>query len=261
VNRSGGTEEAGSDERHRVHAASFGRAAEAYERGRPPYPAAAIDWLLPAGAGQVLDLGAGTGKLTRQLVARGLEVTAVEPSDGMRAQLRAVLPGIPAFAGTAEQIPLPDNSFDCVLVAQAWHWVDPALALPEVARVLRPGGRLGLVWNLRDERVAWIAELGEFLRAGSALPAETEVVDLGPEFGVVERLEVEWAHTVTPDELLDMVASRSYVITASADRRNALLTRVANLVETHPALAGRDRFPVPYLTDCYRAAAVDLNPG
>lgn len=236
-----------------TQAASFGQAAKAYERGRPPYPAEAIDWLVPAGAKQVLDLGAGTGKLTRQLRARGLQVSAVEPSEGMREQFAAAVPGIPCLAGTAEDIPAPDDSFDCVLVAQAWHWVNPELAVPQVSRVLRPGGRLGLLWNMRDERVNWVAELGRVLRSNLELPTETEVADLGAEFGPVLRCEVEWTHELTPAALLDMVASRSYVITASADRRDALTASVRDLLDTHPDLTGRNHFAIPYVTHCFRA--------
>jgi SAM-dependent methyltransferase len=106
-------------------ASSFGAAADAYERGRPPYPPEAIGWLLPEGVSRVLDLGAGTGKLTRQLRGRGLDVVAVEPSAGMREQLARAVPDVTVLAGTAEDIPLPDGSVDAVLVAQAWHWVDP----------------------------------------------------------------------------------------------------------------------------------------
>src|SRR6516162_4240881 len=119
---------------------SFGSAAAAYERGRPSYPPEAIDWLLPRGARHVLDLGAGTGKLTTRLVERGLEVVAVDPIPDMLEVLRASLPETRALLGTAEEIPLADNSVDAVLVAQAWHWVDPGRAILEVARVLRPGG-------------------------------------------------------------------------------------------------------------------------
>ena len=235
------------------NAASFGRAAQTYERGRPSYPGAAIDWLLPTGADRVLDLGAGTGKLTRQLIERGLRVTAVEPSAGMREQLVVAVPAVPALAGSAEAIPVPDHSFDCVLVAQAWHWVDEELAIPEVTRVLRPGGRLGLVWNLRDERVAWVAELGKLLRSNAEASTETEVADLGHLFGPVERFEVAWAHDTTTAALLDMVASRSYVITASAERRRVLLDRVRDLLAEHPDLADREQVRVPYVTHCFRA--------
>ena len=146
-----------------VRAGSFDSAAGLYERGRPPYPPAALDWLLPPGARRVLDLGAGTGKLTRQLVARGLDVVAVEPLDGMRAELARAVPGARVLAGSAERIPLADGAVDAVLAAQAWHWVDPARAVPEVARVLAPGGTLGLVWNERDERESWVAELGRII--------------------------------------------------------------------------------------------------
>ena len=149
--------------RRREQATSFGAAAGAYERGRPPYPAEAIDWLLPPGAARVLDVGAGTGKLTRELAARGLDVVAVEPLPGMREQLARAVPGVPVHPGTAEDIPLPDGSVDAVLAAQAWHWVDQARAVPEVARVLVPGGQLGLVWNMRDDRADWVAQLSQIL--------------------------------------------------------------------------------------------------
>ncbi len=135
---------------------SFGAEAAAYERGRPSYPPEAIDWLLPPGARDVLDLGAGTGKLTTRLVERGLGVVAVDPIPEMLELLSNSLPDTPALLGTAEEIPLPDDSVDAVLVAQAWHWFDPERAVKEVARVLRPGGRLGLVWNTRDERLGWV---------------------------------------------------------------------------------------------------------
>src|ERR1700759_5867639 len=131
---------------------SSGSAPAAYERGRPSYPPEAIDWLIPRGARQVLDLGAGTGKLTPRLVERGLDVVAVDPIPDMLEVLRTSLPETRALLGTAEDIPLEDNSVDAVLVAQAWHWVDPERAVPEVARWCRPGGRLGLGWKTRAGR-------------------------------------------------------------------------------------------------------------
>ncbi|QNK82486.1 class I SAM-dependent methyltransferase [Nakamurella sp. PAMC28650] len=244
------------DEKQRENAASFGRAAEAYERGRPSYPEQALDWLLPENALHVVDLGAGTGKLTRLLSSRGLDVTAVDPSEGMREKLAGALPQVPVFAGTGEHLPLPDDSCDCVLAAQAWHWVDPDIALPEVARVLRPGGRLGLLWNLRDERVDWVAELGRVLRPAGGTSDSMSVEDLGPHFGPVESCELAWVHHTTAPQLMDMVASRSYVITASASQRATLLAQVAALVSTHPALAGAETIELPYVTQCFRADLV-----
>jgi SAM-dependent methyltransferase len=232
-----------------AHAHSFGPAAQKYERGRPPYPAAAVDWLLPDGARRVLDLGAGTGKLTRELSVRGLDVTAVDPSDGMLAELGRVLPGVPALPGTAEAIPLEDRSVDTVLVAQAWHWVDPARAVPEIARVLTPGGRLGLIWNLRDGREDWVRRLGQILVS----PEMRRDPDVGAPFGPVETRDFPWTHRITPDQLLDLVASRSYVILLPPDERAGLLGQVRQLMATHPALVGRTMFDLPYVTQCARA--------
>jgi len=245
-----------ADERRQAQAASFGAAAGAYERGRPPYPPEAIDWLLPAGAARVLDLGAGTGKLTRQLAARGLDVTAVEPSEAMLEQLRRAVPGVTALAGAAERIPLPGRSVDAVLVAQAWHWVDPAAAVPEVARVLRPGGQLGLAWNIRDERADWVAGLSAILRRSDGAHAVSSTVSaaprVGPPFGPLERHEVEWVHRLSPQALTDMVASRSYVITMSAADREELLNELRSLMRTHPALAGAGEIALPFVTRCWR---------
>ncbi|GAA2704376.1 class I SAM-dependent methyltransferase [Actinoplanes palleronii] len=227
-------------------ASSFGSAAGAYERGRPPYPESALDFLLPAGRPRVLDLGAGTGKLTRQIRARGLDVTAVDPSEGMLGELRRAVPEVPAHLGTAERIPLPDASADVVLVAQAWHWIDPARALPEIARVLTPGGRLGVLWNLRDERADWVERLGAIIGREDRARDTT----MGPPFGPVSTATFDWAHTVQPGELLDLVASRSGVILLPADERAAVLAQVRQLTATHPALLGKDTYTLPYRTAC-----------
>ncbi|MEU3464750.1 class I SAM-dependent methyltransferase [Streptomyces sp. NPDC006733] len=236
-----------------VQARSFGAAAAAYERGRPSYPARAVAWVVPASARRVLDLGAGTGKLTRQLSARGLDVVAVEPSAGMREQLTGALPAVPALAGSAEDIPLPDRSVEAVVIAQAWHWVDPERALPEVARVLTPGGQLGLVWNTRDEREDWVARLGRILHPYSTPPTSGVGVDaIAAPFGTVEHQRVEWHHRLTPAELLDLVASRSYVITLPPADRSALVAAVRDLLATHPALASAHELAMPYVTHCFR---------
>jgi len=232
-----------------AHARSFGPAAGKYERGRPPYPAEAVRWLLPAGARHVVDLGAGTGKLTRELLGLDVEVTAVDPSDEMLAELRRVLPGVPTLIGSAEDIPVGDGSADAVLVAQAWHWVDRARAVPEVARVLSPGGRLGLIWNLRDEREDWVRRLGQILDSAD----QDLEPGIRPPFGPAEIREFRWTHRIGPDQLLDLVASRSYVILRPPDERAALLAQVRQLMATHPGLVGRTRFDLPYVTRCARA--------
>jgi SAM-dependent methyltransferase len=240
--------------RRREQATSFGAAADAYERGRPPYPAEAIDWLLPPGAARVLDVGAGTGKLTRELAARGLDVVAVEPLPGMREQLARAVPGVPVHPGTAEDIPLPDGSVDAVLAAQAWHWVDQARAVPEVARVLVPGGQLGLVWNMRDDRADWVAQLSQILHdPGEGDGSRGGAVAIGPPFGPVQHRTIEWIHRLTRDQLLDMVSSRSYVITMPAAQRAEVLAAVGRLADTHPDLAGRAELELPYRTECFRA--------
>jgi SAM-dependent methyltransferase len=234
---------------HAAHANSFGPVADIYHRGRPSYPAEALDWLLPPGTPRVVDLGAGTGKLTRQIHDRGLAVTAVDPSDGMLGQLRAVLPGVPALLGTAEAIPLPDDTADAILVAQAWHWVDPVHAVGEVARVLTPGGRLGLIWNLRDEEIGWVRRLGEIIGSEDRDRQTT----VGPPFGPIETRHFAWSQTLGPERLIDLVASRSGVILLPGDERAALLGEVRRLIATHPDLVGRTEFTLPYITECVRA--------
>lgn len=236
---------------HRARSLSFGSVAAAYERGRPSYPPEAIDWLLPAGARRVLDLGAGTGKLTTRLVERGLDVVAVDPIPDMLDVLSAALPETRTLLGTAEEIPLPDNSVDAVLVAQAWHWVDPERATPEVSRVLRPGGRLGLVWNTRDERLGWVRELGRIIGSDDD-PRRTEVT-LPTPFTELARHRIEWTNYLTPQALIDLVASRSYCITSPAEVRSRTLQEVRDLLATHPALANSGGLAMPYVTVCVRA--------
>ncbi len=232
---------------------SFGPQAAAYERGRPSYPPEAIDWLLPTAARDVLDLGAGTGKLTTRLVERGLEVVAVDPLPEMLEVLCDSLPDTTALLGTAEEIPLADNSVDAVLVAQAWHWFNPERAIPEVARVLRPGGRLGLVWNTRDERLGWVRELGRII--GRDDDPVRDKVTLPEPFTGLERHQIEWTSYLTPQALIDLVASRSYCITSPAEVRTKTLDQVRELLATHPVLANSGGLALPYVTVCVRATS------
>ncbi|HEX3737962.1 MAG TPA: class I SAM-dependent methyltransferase [Solirubrobacterales bacterium] len=234
-----------------VRARSFGAAADLYERARPGYPDAAVDWLVPEGARTVLDLGAGTGKLTRSLATRGLDVVAVEPLTEMRTTLAWALPGVRTLEGTAEAIPLEDSSVDVITVAQAWHWVDPGRATAEAARVLRPGGALSLIWNRRDERVDWVARLGEVMGSGDAELIELEGIEIGPPFGPTETFVTDWERPMDIDLLVEMAASRSYVITATPNRRAEILDGIRALVETDPHLGAQ--FDFPYRTYCFKA--------
>jgi SAM-dependent methyltransferase len=247
-------------EGRRERSLSFGEQAAAYERGRPSYPPEAVDWLLaPDGdwtARDVLDLGAGTGKLTTRLVERGLNVIAVDPIPEMLEVLRTALPGTRALLGTAEQIPLPDDSVDAVLVAQAWHWFDTERAVAEVARVLRPGGRLGLLWNIRDERLGWVKEFGEIV--GREQDRVT-TADLPTPFTDVQTREVEWTSYLTRDALVDYVASRSYCITSPDDVRARTLDSVRELLATHPALVNAPGIGLPYITVGIRATLADYH--
>ena len=151
-------------------AGSFGRVAESYDRVRPGPASAAVDWLVPAGCRSAVDLAAGTGLFTRALLGRVPEITAVEPDGRMRAVLAERTEGVRVLDGRGEAIPLTDASADAVFVSTAWHWFDPALAVPEIARVLRDGGRLGVIWTSRDRAGDWVAEL-DLLRL-SAVPGE-----------------------------------------------------------------------------------------
>jgi SAM-dependent methyltransferase len=239
----------------RERSLSFGSQAAAYERGRPSYPPEAVDWLLAPTdtwvARDVLDLGAGTGKLTTRLVERGLTVIAVDPIAEMLEMLRTALPDTPALLGSAEQIPLPDNAVDAVLVAQAWHWFDQERAVAEIARVLRPGGRLGVLWNTRDERSGWVKDFGRIV--GLEHDRDNATVDLPEPFTDIAMHQVEWTNYITREALIDYVASRSYCITSPAEVRTRTLDEVRELLVSHPSLANATGLAMPYITVCVRA--------
>ncbi|MEU4622613.1 class I SAM-dependent methyltransferase [Actinoplanes sp. NPDC023801] len=220
--------------------------------GHAPYPAGALGWLLPVGSPRVLDLGAGTGRLTRQLRARRLDVVAVDPSPAMLAELRRTRPEVPAHQGDAHRIPLPDASADVVIVAEAWCWEEPDRAVTEIARVLSPGGRLGLIRNVRDDSTDWVARLGDII--GGSGPAG------GPRLGPVERAAFRWAQTLTPAELIGLAGSRSGMILLPADERAAVLAQVRQLMATHPALLGRETYELPYVTECVRTTLTPRRP-
>ncbi len=238
------------DER-RGRATSFGSVADAYERARPEYPQEAILWLTGDESVDVVDVGAGTGKLTRGLVALGHRVTAVEPLPEMLAHLRDAVPDATALAGAAEALPMSDASADVVVCAQAFHWFDRAAALEEFARVLRPGGRIGLVWNTRDDREPWAAELSRAVGNESVESGDAEEPVAASElFGPVEQATFSFVQPLDRERLLDLVRSRSYCAVMVPEERELVLARVSALYD---ARAGEDGIRLPYVTDCFRA--------
>jgi ubiquinone/menaquinone biosynthesis C-methylase UbiE len=235
---------------------SFDRVAGAYQRARPSYPAAAVEWALEAAPGRrVVDLAAGTGKLTAVLLAAGADVVAVEPLANMRAELERALPSVRALAGTAERIPLPDGSADAVFVGQAFHWFDGPAALAEIARVLVPGGGLGLLWNQRDDHVPWVAELTTvMLGAGDVLSASREIAPLETDlFSAVERREFPNPVQFDRARLREWASSTSRIAVLPEAEREAALAAVMRLADEHPALAGRCTFAMPFVAVVVRA--------
>lgn len=247
-----------------ARATSFGSQADAYEASRPDYPFDAVAWmleLLPHGARRVADVGAGTGKLTRVLAeAPEAQVVAVDPDAVMLAKLREAVPGVPTFVGTAEALPLPDASLDAVVLGQAWHWVDPVAASAEVGRVLRPGGTLGLIWNVRDGRVDWVRRLTEIMHASAAEEALAQGGPaVGEPFGELESRRWEWHRPMTRAGLHRMADSRSHLITASADVRAEVHRGMDELFD-ELGLSGDNSVELPYVTSAFRAIRPRTQP-
>lgn len=239
------------DPRVRGPHAAFAEVAGAYERGRPGYPDDAVRWLAGDEPRDVVDLGAGTGKLTRALVSLGHRVTAVEPLAEMRAELEAALPDVRALAGRAEAIPLPAASADVVTCAQAFHWFDHAAALAEITRVLGPGGRLALVWNSRDDRDPWMARLSELI--GNETVGADDVcapIDESRLFGPVETAAFSFEQALDRETLLDLILSRSYCAKLSPVDRRPILEAVGRLYDE---TARPDGVRLAYVTECFRA--------
>jgi len=243
---------------------SFGAVAAAYAEHRPDYAQAAVGWALePAPGPRVLDLGAGTGKLTEVLVRLGADVTAVEPDPAMLAELRRGLPGAAAMRGSAEEIPLPDASVDAVLAGHALHWFDMDVAGPEIARVLVPGGVLAGLWNVLDNRVDWVAGLERVSGSAAVAPRHTftgwraaTARAYLPQPGVAARFDspeqAEFPHGQrgTVDSLVQALATRAGVLVMSEQEREATLSRIRAFLADRPETT--DEFDLPMLTGVLR---------
>jgi len=243
------------DEQLRL-ARSFGSVADVYERGRPSFPREAAEWLAGKQPVTILELGAGTGKLTEQLVALGHDVHATDPDDAMLAVLRQRLPDTRTSVAGAEDLPVPDRSVDVVLAAQCFHWFDADLALPEIARVLKPGGHVGLVWNARDERIPWARKLGRIIgdqeQIGDHL---VEPLVLSELFGFVEDATFKIWQDVNRRTIQDLALSRSNISTLDDEARAAKLAEVLAFYDDYGR--GMDGMSLPYDTLCFKAVVTD----
>jgi SAM-dependent methyltransferase len=244
---------------------SFGAIAEDYDRLRPGPPEAAVDWLVPAGCRVAVDLGAGTGLLTRALARKVPHVVAVEPDPRMAAVLRARsaeagLHGIRVARSRGEEIPLPDASADGVFASSSWHWLDPERAPLEIARVLRDGGRLGVIWTTRDRSTDWVREV-EAIRDGVAGPADDredrwarhrrEVTLPSQLFGNGQTAAFSSTRHMTTGDFVDMLGTYSGALTASQQDRDAALDRARTVLERR--FPGAAEIDVPMRSWCFRA--------
>jgi SAM-dependent methyltransferase len=236
-------------------ARSFGGVADAYDRGRPTYPREAAVWLTSDRPVSVLELGSGTGKLTTQLVALGHDVHATEPDPQMLAILEKNLAGVRVSQAPAEEIPAGDASYDVVVSAQAFHWFDLDRALPEIARVLRPGGRLSLVWNQRDERIPWVKRLGRIIGTQDQLRDPIEVLAASGLFGDVETEAFKSWQVVDRNSIQDLVRSRSNIATLPPAQQEAKMAEVLAFYDDFGR--GMDGMQLPYTVTCFRAQVLD----
>ncbi|GAB2811134.1 class I SAM-dependent methyltransferase [Actinoallomurus bryophytorum] len=242
-------------------ASSFGGQAAAYAAERPDYPDAAIRWALePVEARtplRVLDLAAGTGKLTEGLLRTRAEVVAVEPDQAMLAELHRFLPGVRALAGTAERIPLGDASVDAVVVGQAIHWFDPERAFPEIARVLTPGGVLAGLWNHEDDRVPWVSGLQEVSQSGVVFSRwqDRPRLEPSPEFPALEHEDFPNIQRRTAESMAGTVGTHSHVLVLSGEERAELLDRVRRYLRETPETANGE-FDLPLVTQAVRGVRV-----
>jgi len=236
-------------------ALSFGGVVDAYDRGRPTYPREAAVWLTGDAPVSVLELGAGTGKLTEQLVALGHDVHATDPDAAMLGRLAARLPDVRTSQSSAEEIPSGDRSYDVVVCAQAFHWFDLDRALPEIARVLKPGGRLSMVWNERDERVPWVRKLGAIIGRQDQLREPAAALEGSSLFDEAEEAEFRFRQQVDQHTIKDLVLSRSNISTLSPEERDSRLDAVAALYADYGR--GMDGMQLPYTARCFRSRVLD----
>jgi len=241
-----------------ARAKSFGAVAAAYDAGRPTFPADALTWILGPGRLQVLDLGAGTGKLAAVAAGLGHDVVAVDPSEDMLSVCRR-RPGIDTMVGAAESIPLAHASVDAVVVGQAFHWFDHARALPEIARVLRPNGVLGLLWNDADRVVPWVRRFDRAIKGDDFGGDQFDPMPIllqSDMFALVETARFRHWQDLDRAGLRQLALSHSRVAVLTESRREAVLDQIDHIYDN--TARPPEPLRMPYFTDCYRARPSDL---
>lgn len=251
---------------HRSASVGFAAKADRYVRGRPDYPDEIVQWLqsrLGLAEGKVaLDLGAGTGKFTAYLLRTGARIIAIEPVLQMREQLRCACPGVDAREGTATSIPVPNSSVDAVICAQAFHWFATRDALAEICRALKPGGKLGLIWNMRDETVDWVAKLTEIIAPyeGDTPRFAKGTWKLAFPFEGLSALREDHfghEHAGSPEDvIIDRIRSISFIAALPADDEAKVVGQLRGLIASTPALMAKDIVSMPYTTAAFWAEKI-----
>ncbi|MGG5753383.1 class I SAM-dependent methyltransferase [Zafaria sp. Z1313] len=242
------------DDARRTLGGAFASGGARYDAVRPAYPEQAVNFMIPPGARDGVDLGAGTGILTAQAAARGLTLTAVDTSADMLARLAEKLPGVRIVEARAEATGLPSASTDVVLCAQAWHWLEPDAATREALRLLRPGGTLALVWNQLDVTVPWVHRLSRIMHAGDVHRPDFVPVT-GPGLAGLESLQTRWEAPATPEGLIDLARSRSYYLRASEAVRAKVEANLEWYLHEHLGHAPGQPLLLPYYTHAWRGRA------
>ncbi len=252
---------------HRMAVQGYQTAASTYRAGRPDYPKELIAILhgdLSIGHGKaVLDLGAGTGKFTTLLASTGADVIAVEPVEAMRRELAAALPAVDLRDGTAAHIPMPDAAVDAVFCAQSFHWFATRATLDEIHRVLKPGGLLGLVWNVRDESVGWVAALTDLIAPyQDDTPRYRDMVWRAlfptPGFTDLNETSIPYAHEGRVEQIvLDRFMSISFVAAQTPEIQRSIEAGIHDLITRTAALSGPGPASFPYNTCLYTCRKAD----
>ncbi|WP_372968821.1 class I SAM-dependent methyltransferase [Microbacterium sp.] len=236
-----------------VLARSFERIGAEYDRYRPGFPPGAVELIAPDRVGAILDLGAGTGKFTELLTDRAERVVAVEPSEAMLGVLRAKLTTVEALLGSAESIPVADAAVDVVSVAQAFHWFDRIPACAEIARVLKPGGLLGLIWNHSDPACGWDRAAHRIAHpaVGESDGTTTSAADELPGFDHLGATRLRWTERIGRADYLKRWSTVSTFLVAGDDERNAMIAEIESVMDSDPETQGREAFDLPIVTDVF----------